>query len=301
MAPPRKKQKTSKKAKAANWFEKCTVDQLKQLCKASLLQVSGSKPKLVERLIQGDISSRFENGGDGTESLKSECREKGLVVSGTLFELILRLLTNETCSQTGVEPKKAQGTFDPESGKFQPKVRAKSMKLPDPEKLSERMHKKAYPPQKVMWSWSNWTSKQHCYRCMSLTTELLQKEVIDKNLFERGEEELAWQVVTELVRWWLYTNGEIGRRGGPVRGMGYCSSEVSELNEIHLKFVKQTKEKEKLVEWGVERLLRDLHAEAGDYGANEEGFSQKLDQCFLEKDNESTATGSTAGESNEDA
>jgi hypothetical protein len=114
--PPRKKQKKSK-PKATSWFEKVTVEELKQLCKASLLPVSGTKAALIERLSTADRTSRFtyeyaaprysmsdfENSGYGsyddmkpkaekkysgarrpdgmsTEQLKSECRSKGLVV-----------------------------------------------------------------------------------------------------------------------------------------------------------------------------------------------------------------------------
>jgi hypothetical protein len=45
---PRKKMK---KSKPDNWFETCTVDELKQLCKASLVRISGNKAAVVERLL----------------------------------------------------------------------------------------------------------------------------------------------------------------------------------------------------------------------------------------------------------
>ena len=61
-----------------------------------------------------------------------------------------------------------------------------------------------------------------CFKTQTLTTprslriecRKRQKEVIDKDLFSRGEEQLAWQVVLELVRYWIYPGGVIGQRGG---------------------------------------------------------------------------------------
>jgi hypothetical protein len=143
--------------------------------------------------------------GISTEQLKSECRNKGLVVGGKRFDLVLRLLQHETAAQTGIEPKKAQGTFDDTTGEFKPKPRAKCMKLPDPVKLGERMKKKAYPTEKEQSKWGNNKFKYHASSCIMLCNELLQKEVVEKDLFSRGEEELVWQVVLELILYWMCT------------------------------------------------------------------------------------------------
>jgi hypothetical protein len=332
LVPPPKRQKKSKKPSPKNWFEKCTVEELKQLCKAAVLPVSGTKPVLVDRLLTTDLTKRFayeyarerfswkdwENDfgyfsgseeplmavnnhrkektykgarrpdGVATQSLKNECREKGLVVSGKRFDFVLRLLQYETSAQTGVEPKKALGsTFNPETGKFQPKQRAKSMKLPDPAKLSERMRRKAYPPEEVKDKWSNDTSKYHCSRCVDLTVDIIQKEIIDKNLFERGEEKLAWQVVIDLIRWWIYPNGDSTRGTNlfeHVRGMGRCSSELKyELYPKLIDFLKKTtttttttNAMNNLEEWGVGQLLRDLHKHARSYSVDDASFGQAV-------------------------
>ena len=70
--------------------------------------------------------------GYSNDNLKQMCKEKGLQVSGKRYELVLRLLQNE--SGCGGEPKRV--AVD-EGG--QPKKRAKSMKLPNIEKIEERV------------------------------------------------------------------------------------------------------------------------------------------------------------------
>lgn len=265
----KKSKKKKKKPKANNWFEKCTVEELKQLCKASLQPVSGTKSVLVDRLLGCDLTVRF---GDldflTIPVLKSECRDKGLALSGKRYDLILRLVQNETSSETGIEPKKAVGSIvDPQTGKFVPKPRAKSMKPPDPSKLGDRMWKKCYPSDKAMDKWSNYHSKYHLSRCVTLANELLQNEVVEKELFQRGMQELAWQVVKELIRWWLYPDGASLRGcAPPVRGMGYAGLELSDLFKTLVMFIELTTEKETLSELHIDVLLRDLHSEAQAYG-----------------------------------
>jgi hypothetical protein len=290
--PPAKRQKkeTKKKKTANNWFEECTVDQLKQLCKAATLPVSGTKPQLVNRLLINDNTSQYVD--ESAAYLKDQCRKKGLKVGGKKIDFVLRLLQDQFSAQTGIEPPRAQGTFDPETGKFQPKQRAKSMKLPDPTKLSERMQKKAYPPNEVKYKWSNCTSKYHCSRCVKLTLELMQKEIIDKELFERGQAKLAWQVVKELIRWWIYPQGDTS---GPtnfrehVRGTGRCDFELK--HDLYPKLVqfleKTTPEDRKLLEeWGIRKLLWDLHKHARNYCVDDPTFQEALNKYTPNKKTE---------------
>jgi hypothetical protein len=219
--PPRKKAR-KKKQTNANWFETCSIAELKQLCKAACLPVSGTKAVLVERLIQSDVANSYaytyspERGsmfvnydsdtperekkqpkgagrpnGLSNDCVKQRCREKGLLVSGKRFDLVLRLLQAVTSHKTGVEPKKAAGSFNEETGKFEPKKRAKSTKLPNPAMLDERARKKACPTEAMQDKWSNWKFKQHCLSCVNLASEIIEKEIFEKNLFNRGEEKLA--------------------------------------------------------------------------------------------------------------
>jgi len=114
--------------------------------------------------------------------LKQKCRDKGLVVSGKRFDLILRLL-QDACG-TGQPKRAANSEYDETTGTFQPKKRAKSMTLPDAEKIRERAYKKAFPPDSVTLKWPNWTSKQHCSRCIALPNDIIEKEIFEKLLFE---------------------------------------------------------------------------------------------------------------------
>jgi len=245
-------QKKKKKAKAQkqNWFEKCTLTELKSLCRASKLAVSGTKDELCIRLCLGELScdyayeyaperfsrARFEaempgyGSGDefygigGTvppaqqgskrstaytnQELKTMCRDKGLITSGKRYDLVLRLLQNE--SGVGGEPKRAAGTMDEDTGVFQPKKRAKSMKIPNVEKLQERIFKKCFPPDEVKHKWSNNKYKYHPSDCMRYMSNIIDKEIFEKELFERGEEKCAWELMNVILT--IITVGNEARR-----------------------------------------------------------------------------------------
>jgi len=282
-----KKRKKPKKKTYKNWFEKLTADQLKQLCRAAKLPVSGTKEQIVNRLCEGEFSGKYRpEYRVRMEVLKAECREKGLQVSGKRFDLVLRLLQNETGA--GGQPKRFAGEID-EEGKFQPKKRAKSMKLPNVDKLTERAFKKAFPPDEVQWKWSNWTSKQHCSRCVDLAIDIIKKEVFEKELFERGEEELAWKVIHAVTRWIVYGNPReittppkgyyiMAPASTQPHGMGYASYDVKDtLYPLLMKAMEATSSKNRLQELGGE-LLRDLEAEARSHCVESEEFSDTLDE-----------------------
>ena len=307
----KKTKKKSQQPKASNWFEKCTVEQLKQLCKAATIPVSGTKDTLVERLLSCHLTQRFtyeyspirhtfrdfEFSGYGsdreyfgmrektkkpprgagrpdgmsTEQLKQECREKGLKVSGKRFDFVLRLLQKETAAKTGVEPPKAAGTtFDEASGKFLPKPRAKSMKLPDPEKIHARMLKKAFPEDTSKWS--NNKYKYHTSDCVHLTNNVIEKEIWEKKLLERGEHALAWKVVRALIKdGWL---------DGSYDGLGRCQWEMLTMWENLTKLLEGTADATLLGEQ--QRWLRFLNKTCKEYGFKCEEFRQVLDKFFPE-------------------
>lgn len=264
------------KHKYNNWFEKLTVTELKSLCRASKLAVSGTKDELCIRLCTGDLSrayayeyapqrfsmSMFDMGdypwdddwgrtintpsqqgskrssAYSNKQLKEMCREKGLIVSGKRFDLVLRLLQTE--SGVGGQPKRAAGTMDEKTGVFQPKKRAKSMKPPNVEKLRERIFKKCFPPAEVKHKWSNMKYKYHFSDCMSYMDNIIQKEIFEKELFERGEEKCAWELINAMLH--IITVGDKARRddriaqhsgeglffmiGGTDFYLGYCSDDL---------------------------------------------------------------------------
>jgi len=194
------------------------------------LPVSGTKAVLCDRLCSGELSSdytyeyapekfsraRFEYGaqqgskrssGLSNEALKKMCRENGLVVSGKRYDLVLRLLQSK--SGKGGAPKRAAGKVDDE-GNFQPKKRAKSMKLPDVEKIKQRTFKKFFPPDSVTDRWSNNKYKYHPTDCVEFANNIMEKEIFEKELFERGEEALAWEIIDALL--YRFTVGNVERR-----------------------------------------------------------------------------------------
>ena len=250
-----KKAKKTKKHKYNNWFEKLTLTELKSLCRASKLAVSGTKDELCIRLCNGDLSgdyayeyaperfsrARFEAEMPGygscdelygssrnynaaslppaqqgckrdtaytNQQLKDLCRDKGLIVSGKRYDLVLRLLQNK--SGVGGAPKRAAGTIDEETGVFQPKKRAKSMKPPNVEKLQERIFKKCFPSQEVKHKWSNNKYKYHPSECMTYMSNIIDKEIFEKELFERGEEKCAWELINVILN--IITVGNEARR-----------------------------------------------------------------------------------------
>lgn len=241
----RAKKKTKKKKTHTNWFEKLSVDELKSLCRASGLPVSGTKAALSERLCNSEVTRDYayeyapqkmnmsyinrinysddDEGGsslfapqlgakraDGTsmDELKAKCRDSGLVVSGKRYDLVLRLLQHET--GLGGTPKRAAGTMDEVTGTFQPKKKAKSMKLPDVDKIHDRVYKKFFPSDEVTMKWSNNKHKYYPGECVKFATNLLDKEVFEKELFQRGEETLAWEVINTIL--YRLTVGDIEAR-----------------------------------------------------------------------------------------
>ncbi|GIQ88625.1 hypothetical protein KIPB_010919, partial [Kipferlia bialata] len=170
-------------------FMKCTAAQLKELCKAAGIKVSGAKGELAERL-----------------------KKEGLSGTGNRYDLVLRLVQLATGNG---EPKKARGTRN-EAGEFVPKKRGPSMAIPDAAKLLARVEKLAYPGDKVVFSWSNYKSKYHLDRVLGLCCELFERHVLVKNLIERDHLELAWTIVNDL-------NGVWGLCGNGIRGWGYIS------------------------------------------------------------------------------
>ena len=338
-----KKKTTQKKPKKTfnNWFEKLQVDELKNLCRASRLPVSGTKAALCDRLCQGEFSSvyayeyapeRFsrarwenemscgygsgdENYGNGSaasrpaqqgskrasahsnESLKAMCKEKGLIVSGKRYNLVLRLIQNQT--GVGGAPKRAAGNVD-EGGNFQPKKRAKSMKLPDAEKIKQRTFKKFFPPDAVTFKWSNNKHKYHPSDCIKFANNIIEKEVFEKELFERGEEKLAWEVINALL--YRITVGNIERRqewaaehrakskggmfmmiGGTDMCLGRCGYELeSEFLPKIIKAIRATSSKSVLEELSATTLWDFQTDKLSEYSGFDKVFTGEKTESFKE-------------------
>eukprot|EP00038_Savillea_parva_P026342 m.53334 g.53334 ORF g.53334 m.53334 type:complete len:322 (+) comp7446_c0_seq1:23-988(+) len=223
------KAKKKSKPKKDNWFQACTVEQLKSMCRACKLPVSGSKGDLESRLLHHSDASRYAHNaarsgwancrsmegmeramerrcnrplGISVAELKDDLEDQGLSQAGNRFDLVLRLLQAKS------------GVGEVAKAKPKPtKPRAPPMALPNPEKLRARMNKTAFPGD-ARWKWSNYKSKQHYNRCAQLAEKLVQEQVVDRKLIERGHIELAWKVVMAVCEDWMMNHGD-------VRGIGY--------------------------------------------------------------------------------
>lgn len=280
-----------KKKKSSFWLENCKLEELKELCRAAKLKVSGTKPELVTRICEADREKIPEDFIYNTLGyLKNQCREKGLIVSGKVWELVVRLLQDK--HGTG-QPKRTAGTFDEETGVFQPKKRAKSMKLPNVEKISERAYKKAYPGEKVTDKWGKYTSREHCLRCLQLATNIIDKEVFEKELFQRSHEDIAWKVIFEVLRFVTWDDKEKQkeyyarqnvRPGGMIMiapefkpsGMGVACDYIKiDVLPRLMKAIGFTSSDTKLEELAG-KLLRAFHREIGAYSIKDKNFSKGL-------------------------
>jgi len=311
----KKKKKTKAKKSFNNWFEKLQVEELKSLCRATGLPVSGTKAQLCDRLCNGELTSdfayeyapermsmaRFEADFDGynygrpaqqgskrssgynNKELKAMCREKGLIVSGKRYDLVLRILQGKTGK--GGAPKRAAVDED---GK--PKKRAKSMKVPNEaaiEKIEERLKKKFFPPRETKFKWSNNKHKYHPTDCIKFANDLLDKEVFEKELFERGEEKVAWQIINAILYRITVGNketrdayyaeqrgrGMIVMLGGTDMELGRCQWEISyDFLPRIVKAIKATSSKEVLEDLSGDTLwsFQQKKLERYNYGGSNE-------------------------------
>mmetsp|Transcript_39812 Transcript_39812/g.66787 ORF Transcript_39812/g.66787 Transcript_39812/m.66787 type:complete len:322 (-) Transcript_39812:219-1184(-) len=210
--------KKKKQKKKTGWFEKLTVEELKELARASKQPVGGNKAEIIARLLQNqstapyNVESRssysremdgFQSddpstwpasdrpAGKSLDGLKNDCKENGLVVSGKKFDLALRLVQNaHGVHANGVgEPKRARvevdetgkALLDPRTGAPVLKRRKQSTKPPDLPKLMDRVVQKCLCQQHQK---SSSYFKQHAGDVMHLCNSIIQKEAIDKGFVE---------------------------------------------------------------------------------------------------------------------
>jgi hypothetical protein len=173
-----------KKAKGAAgcMYAGLTGAQLAELLRAVCAPVSGSnKEALVQRLREHPLAARYAvegrsptlsratldlvGGRDGLQlaDIKEECKQKGLRVSGTRFELVLSLL------------RVAGGAEAPPP----PKPRAAPTKPADAAALEARVLAKCNA---VSDTWSNQRHKDHAGTVYDAAAKILHKEAHDKGL-----------------------------------------------------------------------------------------------------------------------
>lgn len=214
--------------------------------------------------------------GLSNDNLKQMCKEKGLIVSGKRYDLVLRLLQAE--SGVGGAPKRVATD---ENG--QPKKRAKSMKLPNVCKMDEKIMKKYFPPQETKHKWSNNKYKYHGQDCIMWSVKLLDKEVFDKELFERGEEKVAWEVINAI----LYRLTEGNKEERDAYYAKQKGTFIMALGGTHIEFVR--------CDWEMKndflpRIIKAIKASSSKEVVDElsgdmlYGFHRQLRQYYIESD-----------------
>ena len=188
-----------KDAPSGCFYSGCTGAQLQELLRACALPVSGTKPELVTRLRAHPAASAYaDEARSGTlsrvtcewvgaragvtlDDLKEACRERGLKVTGTKYQLVLSLLC--AAGPGGSRPADAA------------KPRAPSTKPAAPESLRSRLLAQC----NADWDgWSNLRCKEHAYRVFSAALRILTKETRTKGLLEAKNLALADTVVAVL-------------------------------------------------------------------------------------------------------
>jgi hypothetical protein len=189
IAHPKKAAKKTKK-KLDNWFEGRTCQELKTLCKAAKLQVSGTKPELGKRLMQHIFTANLEC--ESLPSLKEKCRQRLLQVSGSKYDLMLRLLYDEY--QTGTAKRAAtEAVMDNATGETTQVVKKKRKTAATPERLYEKVCKQIQAVRQKQYQ-SYYGAKNHAGAVFWLMGNLIQEEVLDNKAVITSDPILALEL-----------------------------------------------------------------------------------------------------------
>ncbi|KAL7525452.1 hypothetical protein ACHAXR_002886 [Thalassiosira sp. AJA248-18] len=175
----RKASKPKKKAKD-NWFERLSLDQNKQLCKAAKLRYGGSKKELIGRLLGDEQTNKFAWEGKvigmNVESIKALCRGRNLQVSGNKFDLVLRVLhCDNGTTPEGMTLKRAAA---PSSATTNATVAKKPRKTPalSAKRVYTRVQKKIEAVTQKKYQ-THWGSKSHSCDVYDLVAEILYADI----------------------------------------------------------------------------------------------------------------------------
>lgn len=167
--------KKTKKKKPDSWFETCTVAQLKDLCKACKLPVSGTKGDLCSRLMANDKALNY--GEERQTYLKSLCKEKFLVQSGNKYDQVLRLLHNEYGTGT---VKRAATEIDDATGK---EVLKKRKTTPSAKMMYTRVEKKMRAVSQKKYQ-TYYGSKGHAPDVYKMMRDFIKEHCIDGKIVD---------------------------------------------------------------------------------------------------------------------
>jgi hypothetical protein len=189
--PNKKTAKKSHKKRLDNWFEGRTCQELKTLCKAvPQLPVSGTKPQLVKRLMETEFTANLEY--KNLNSLKEKCRERLLQVSGSKYDLVLRIMYDKY--QTGTVKRAATDVVtDETTGETMQVLKKKRKTAPTPLRLYEKVCKKIESVRQKKYQ-SHYGSKTHSGAVYMVMETLIQEEVLDNEAMITNDPILALEL-----------------------------------------------------------------------------------------------------------
>ena len=170
--------KSKKKQKKENWFEELNAGQCKELCKAVKVKCSGTKKDIIERLLDQEFLVQYAINFKGymikIDALKDECRKRMLQVSGSKFDLVLRIVQHE--HGTGGDTLKRAATsivVDETSGIEKHVAKKRKPSKPSPSTMYTRIQKKIRSCSQKKYQ-SHWGSKSHAPDVCSFVHSLLE-------------------------------------------------------------------------------------------------------------------------------
>jgi hypothetical protein len=175
-----KKTKEPKKKKPDSYFETLTVAQLKELCKASKIAVSGTKLDLVTRLMQNPKTVSLGQHKAGWE-LKEECKSRLLIVSGNKYDLLLRILHHDF--ETGTAKRAATETIIDDDGQEKEILKKRAKIIFKPNRIYEKVKNLIHAVNQKKYQ-TQYGSKDHTPDVFMLLRRLFQEHCIDSKIAE---------------------------------------------------------------------------------------------------------------------
>ena len=187
-----------KKKKPQNWFEGCTVAQLKELCKAVKLPASGTKPVLVQLLLDSEASHQLSQ--HRQVDLKRRLKEQCLVQSGNKYDLILRLLQAQFNSGN-VKRAATEMTVGPGTGQAVPVLKKRKVNPPTPKAMYRKVAQKMKAVTQKKYQ-SHYGSKNHSPAVYGLMKSLIKDHCIaqENDTITNGLIETNPKLAEEMAR-----------------------------------------------------------------------------------------------------
>jgi len=179
--------KKKPKAKKDNWYERLTVDEIKQICRAAKLPVTGAKKVLIERLIENESTNDYAWEGPvigcNLAILKSRCQQRNLLLSGTKFSLVLKIVQHDHGSAPEATaaatkrpaPQNVDGAGAP--------AKKRKQATPDLGKIYEKVNKKIESCRQKKYQ-SHYGSKDHAPEVYSCIQDIIDNECFEKKYVE---------------------------------------------------------------------------------------------------------------------